>query len=199
MRLIAGLGNPGARYKRTYHNLGFEVVDEVARRHHVEFESAPADALIARVRGVGEGVLLAKPLTFMNLSGPAVAELLRYYRIEIADLLVVVDDVNLPVARLRARRSGSAGGHKGLKSIIAALGSDSFARLRVGVGRGDERRDLVSHVIGKIPEDDWAVVKGAVTRAAAAVEMFVDEGIEVVMNRFNAEEQDEADGGQNTS
>ena len=142
MKLVIGLGNPGRRYAGTRHNVGFDVLDLLAERHRLEWESAPAAGLIAKWRAVS--VLLAKPLTFMNLSGHAVGELLRFYKIDLQDSLIVVDDVNLDLGRLRARPSGSAGGHNGLKSIIAALGTEEFARLRVGVGRGDARRVLAA-------------------------------------------------------
>ena len=136
MKLIVGLGNPGAKYKDTRHNVGFRVMDEVARRQGAAFDTAPADALVARLRLGAEPVLLAKPLTMMNLSGEAVGALARYYKLDIGDLLVVADDVNLPLGRLRARAGGSAGGHNGFKSVTQHLGSDAYARLRVGV-RGE--------------------------------------------------------------
>ena len=183
MKAIVGLGNPGPRYKGTRHNIGFAVVDELARRLGVEFESAPANALVARAR-VGETVLLAKPLTFMNESGQAAGELARYFKIEVGDLLVVVDDVQLPLGRIRARARGSAGGHNGLKSLIAHLGVD-FARLRVGVGRGDERRDLADHVLARFDADEAAEVERMTARAADAAEMFIASGIEAVMNGYN--------------
>ena len=129
MKAIVGLGNPGSPYKGTRHNVGFDVVDELARRAGIAFESAPAEALIAKWRRPDDVILLVKPLTFMNLSGQAVGELARYFKIEVADLIVVVDEVHLPLGKLRARAKGSAGGHNGLKSIIAHLG-DEFARLR---------------------------------------------------------------------
>ncbi|HEY2906932.1 MAG TPA: aminoacyl-tRNA hydrolase [Vicinamibacterales bacterium] len=191
MKAIFGLGNPGARYKGTRHNIGFEVLDELARRGSVGFESAPAEALIARIRStvgsgglVGSGVLLAKPLTFMNASGQAIGELLRYFKIEIADMLVIVDEVQLPLGRVRARVRGSAGGHNGLKSVIAHLGTD-FPRLRIGVGRGDARRDLADHVLAKFDKDEGAEVERMTMRAADAAEVFVTEGIAAVMNQFN--------------
>lgn len=183
MKLIVGLGNPGAKYRGTRHNIGFAVLDELAARWQVSFESAPVDALIAKVRGADE-VLLAKPLTFMNASGEAVGALLRYYKIEIADLLVVVDDVQLPLGKLRARVRGSAGGHNGLKSIVAHVG-DAFSRLRLGVGRGDPRRDLADHVLTRFDADEAAEVERATARAADAAEMFVTSGIGAVMNGFN--------------
>jgi PTH1 family peptidyl-tRNA hydrolase len=185
VKLIVGLGNPGRRYRDTRHNVGFEVVDELARRAGVAFEAAPADALMARVRADGGGVILAKPLTLMNLSGAAVADLARYFRIDVADLLVVADDVNLPLGRIRARARGSDGGHKGLRSIVERLGTEEFARLRVGVGRGDLRRDLADHVLARFDPDERAPIDAAVVRAADAAGIFVTDGIDVVMNQFN--------------
>jgi PTH1 family peptidyl-tRNA hydrolase len=194
MKLIVGLGNPGPKYHQTLHNVGFDVVNELARRHGVTWESAPADALIAKVRGFGEdGMLLVKPLTWMNLSGRAVGELQRYFKIDPADLLVVVDDVNLPAGQLRGRRGGSAGGHNGLKSIIELLGTDGFPRLRVGVGRGDPRRELADHVLGRVRPEERAILAEATTLAADAAELFVTHGIEDVMNRFNRRKAAEAE------
>jgi PTH1 family peptidyl-tRNA hydrolase len=183
MKLIVGLGNPGRRYEATRHNVGFRVMDALAERHHIEWESARAEAIIGRWRAAS--VLLAKPLTFMNASGQAVLDLLQFYKIELADLLVVVDDTNLALGRLRARGAGSAGGHNGLKSVIGVLGSGAFARLRIGVGRGDARRDLADHVLAKFEPQERLVVSEAIERATEAVELFVAEGIEPVMNRFN--------------
>ena len=186
MKLIVGLGNPGRRYRETRHNVGFAVADELARRGAVDFESAPADGVMARVRTLGtEGALVLKPLTMMNLSGAAVSEVARYFRIAIGDILVVADDVNLVLGRLRARPSGTAGGHNGFRSIIEQLGTADFARLRVGVGRGDPRRDLADHVLSGFDADERPMVADAIARAADACEMFVAEGIERVMNRFN--------------
>ena len=183
MKLIVGLGNPGPKYHGTRHNIGFAVLDELARRAGVAFESSPAEALVAKIRDA-EPVLLAKPVTFMNASGEAVGQLSRYFRIELADLLVVVDDVNLPLGRLRARASGSAGGHNGLKSVIAHLG-DQFPRLRVGVGRGDPRRDLADHVTTRFDKDEAAEVERMTTRAADAAAAFLTAGIAAVMNEYN--------------
>jgi PTH1 family peptidyl-tRNA hydrolase len=188
MKAIVGLGNPGAKYRGTRHNIGFAVVDELARRWAVEFESAPADALIAKWRPIDAGpVLLAKPLTFMNASGEATGALVRYFRIDIGDVLVVVDEVQLPLGKIRARARGSAGGHNGLKSIIAHLGGD-FSRLRVGVGRGPEgndRRDLADHVLSRFEADEKAEVERMVARAADAAETFITSGIAAVMNAYN--------------
>jgi PTH1 family peptidyl-tRNA hydrolase len=185
MKLIAGLGNPGPKYRGTRHNVGFEVLDVLAGRHHVGFDSAPSDALQARWRRPeSEDVVLVKPLTFMNNSGQAIGELLRYFKIDAAALLVIVDEAQLPLGRLRARARGSAGGHNGLKSIIAHLGPD-FARLRLGIGRGDASRDLGDHVLATFEKDEAAEVERMMTRAADAAEMFVTDGIAAVMNAFN--------------
>ncbi|HZP86433.1 MAG TPA: aminoacyl-tRNA hydrolase [Burkholderiales bacterium] len=189
MRLIVGLGNPGRQYRDTRHNVGFKVLDEVARRHGGSFESSPAEAEMARIRDLGDGALLVKPLTFMNRSGFAVGALLRYYKIDAADLLIVTDDVNLPLGRLRARNRGSEGGHNGLRSIIEQLASTEFPRLRVGVGRGDTRRDLADHVLAGFEPDEAPEIERAILRAADAVELFTTDGILKVMNTFNAPEQ----------
>jgi peptidyl-tRNA hydrolase, PTH1 family len=182
VKLIVGLGNPGPKYRGTRHNIGFAVADELARRAGAEFETAPAHALMARWRL--QDSLVAKPLTFMNASGEAVGALIRYFKIDPADLLVVTDEVQLPLARLRARPRGSAGGHNGLKSIIAHLG-DEFARLRIGVGRGDQRRDLADHVLAMFDKDEREEVERMTARAADAAEMFITSGIAAVMNGFN--------------
>jgi PTH1 family peptidyl-tRNA hydrolase len=185
VKLIVGLGNPGAKYRQTRHNVGFAALDELARRHRVDFESAPAEAVMARVRDFAEPVFLAKPLTFMNLCGQAVADLLRYFRVDVADLFVIVDDANLPLARLRARPRGSDGGHNGLKSIVAQLGTQEFARLRIGVGRGHAEGDLADHVLSRFEPEEQQEIAAAIARAADAAEVFVSDGIEQVMNRFN--------------
>lgn len=187
---MVGLGNPGPQYQGTRHNIGFAVADELARRAGATFASSPVEALVAKVRGTGDRppVLLAKPMTFMNRSGEAVGGLVRYFKIEPADLLVIVDEVQLPLARLRARPRGSAGGHNGLKSIEAHLGAE-YARLRVGVGRGAARRDLADHVLARFDRDEATEVEAMTARAADAAETFMTEGIDAMMNRFNATEQ----------
>jgi len=187
MKLIVGLGNPGREYRDTRHNVGFVVADEIVRRHNLTFAMAPSqipDAMIAKKFGA-DGLLVAKPLTFMNNSGEAVSALARYYDISIGDLLVVVDEVALPFGRLRARARGSAGGHNGLKSVIARLGTTEFARLRLGVGRGDARRDLADHVLSKFEADEQSALGEFITRAADAAEMFAADDIAKVMNTYN--------------
>jgi PTH1 family peptidyl-tRNA hydrolase len=191
VKLIVGLGNPGRNYAGTRHNVGFDVVDLLAERFKADWQSAPRgiEALTARDRAAD--TLLVKPLTFMNLSGPAVVGLAQFYKSDLPDLFVVVDDVNLELGRLRARAAGSAGGHNGLKSIIGALGSDAFARMRIGVGGGEPRRDLSGHVLGRFAPDERPVIVEAVSRSADAAELFIAEGIAPVMNRFNRKEDKE--------
>jgi PTH1 family peptidyl-tRNA hydrolase len=185
VKLLVGLGNPGPRYRATYHNLGFDVVDELAVRHQATFGTSQTEALTARVRGMSDDVWLVKPLTFMNLSGRAVGALLRFYKLGPGDLLVIVDDAALAGGRVRVRPGGSAGGHNGLKSIIEHLGTDAFPRLRVGVGRGDPRRDLADHVLARVADDQRVAMREVTTRAADAAECFVEQGLEEAMNRFN--------------
>ncbi|MGE0594287.1 MAG: aminoacyl-tRNA hydrolase [Vicinamibacterales bacterium] len=187
MRLIVGLGNPGREYRDTRHNIGFLVVDELARRHGLTLALGPSqvpETLLAKRFGE-RAMLVAKPLTFMNRSGDAVAALARYYDVAPADVLIVVDDVALPFGKMRARARGTAGGHNGLKSVIGRLGTTEFARLRLGVGRGDGRRDLADHVLAVFEPGERAGLEPFVARAADAAEMFAVAGIEQVMNMYN--------------
>lgn len=186
MKLIVGLGNPGAKYHDTRHNIGFQVIDALARHWAVDQWREQHQALVAKVRHGEEPVLLAKPLTFMNLSGDAVAGLAGFYKVDVPDVLVMLDEAALPLGRLRAGRGGSDGGHNGLKSVIARLGTKDVPRLRLGVGRGDARRDLADHVLGTFTADERPQVEAAVLRAAEAAVTFVTDGIERVMNVFNA-------------
>jgi PTH1 family peptidyl-tRNA hydrolase len=197
--MIVGLGNPGPEYRDTRHNVGFRVVDEIARRHQLTWGMAPSqvpDAVVVRkYPTVGADalantapLLLAKPLTFMNRSGDAVAALARYYDVATSDLLVVVDEVDLAFGRLRARQRGSAGTHNGLRSIVDRLGTTDFPRLRLGVGRGDARRDLADHVLSKFERDETAALESFIARAADAAEMFAAHDILKVMNTFNADD-----------
>jgi PTH1 family peptidyl-tRNA hydrolase len=193
VKLIVGLGNPGTEYRDTRHNVGFMVADALVDRWRVGDEWRERfDALQVKTVVRDESVIVAKPLTFMNLSGQAVQALAGFYKIEPADIFVVTDDVALPLGRLRARREGGAGGHNGLKSMIQSLATQAFPRVRVGVGRGDGQRDLSDHVLGRFGADERETVSAAVLRAADATEMFLSEGIGRVMNAFNAAEQQDS-------
>jgi PTH1 family peptidyl-tRNA hydrolase len=192
LKAIVGLGNPGVEYQGTRHNVGFDVVDELARRWNARLKpwKRVADVVVVREHEA----LLAKPRTFMNLSGEAVQRIAAFHKIDPSDVLIVVDEVQLPLGRLRLRDAGSAGGHNGLKSVIQHLGTETFPRLRIGVGRGDPRWDLADHVLSPFDGDERQVVARAVDRAADAVELFVGEGIGAAMNRFNRAETDETAG-----
>ena len=191
MKLVVGLGNPGPKYEGTRHNVGFAAVDLLAARHGLQWEAAPRgiEALVANWRA--GGAMLTKPLTFMNLSGTAVVGLLQFYKIPVEDQLVIVDEVQLETGRVRIRPDGSAGGHNGLKSIGATLGTDRFPRLRIGVGRGDTRRDLTDHVLARFEPDERSVIDEAIGRAADAAELFIADGVSAAMNRYNKKTEDD--------
>jgi PTH1 family peptidyl-tRNA hydrolase len=186
LRLIVGLGNPGADYARTRHNAGFLVVEELAKRWSAawQFEKKFTANVARGERGVRK-VLLVEPQTFMNASGEAVGSLLSFYRLPLDQLLVVVDDADLPLAELRLRPKGSSGGHHGLESIEQHVGSREFARLRVGIGRRDGRREITNHVLGKFGPDETKLVGKVLARAADQADCWAAEGVERAMNRFN--------------
>ena len=185
--MVVGLGNPGRKYERTRHNVGFEVVDELARRFAGRFRSgwlSSAETTKVQTDG-GQDLLLVKPQTYMNLSGHAVAPLARKRGLTPPDVIVVVDDAELPSGKLRIRARGSAGGHNGLKSLIQDLGSDDFIRVRVGVGRKDPGSDLAEHVLSPFSREDRRLIDEAVGRAADAVLCILNESVDAAMNKFN--------------
>ena len=183
MKLVVGLGNPGREYQDTRHNVGFMVAEELARRLGLNWRN---DGDMAFAKAFGEApFIVAMPQTFMNRSGPAVQRFAAYYGIDPGDALVIVDDVDLPIARLRIRAQGSAGTHNGLRSVVQALGTTGFPRLRIGVGRGDKRRDLADYVLAEFDQEEWPQVRTAITRAADAAQMFTVEDIVKVMNVYN--------------
>lgn len=184
---MAGLGNPGERYRRTRHNVGFLVVDELAARAGAGRFREEADAWVAPVRMAGEDVLLAKPFTFMNRSGSAVERLLAAYGQAPSDVLAVVDDVALELGQLRIRERGSHGGHNGLRSLIESLGSEEFPRVRVGIRKGEPPAELADFVLADFPQEDVLVVQEMVGWAADAIESAVADGVPAAMNRFNGE------------
>jgi peptidyl-tRNA hydrolase, PTH1 family len=185
MRLVVGLGNPGDRYRRTRHNVGFMVADALAARAGVTRWREEADAWTAEARVGGEEVLVVKPATFMNRSGVAVERLLAARGAGTSDLVAVLDDVALDLGTLRVRERGSHGGHNGLRSLIEMLGSDEFARVRVGIRKDEPQDDLAEYVLSEFPEDDVLVVQEMVGLASDAVECLLREGAGEAMNRFN--------------
>lgn len=186
MKIIVGLGNPGPKYKGTRHNIGFRVVDQVAERLGAAFSREKYHGIVAEAKRAGQAVLLVKPLTYMNNSGLCVARAVQYKNVELKDLLVVVDDVNLALGKLRMRLGGSAGGHNGLKSIIAHLGTDEFPRLRAGVGFGRGEGDLAEYVLDSFIPDERAEAEALVSRAADAVLCCLESSLEEAMNKFNS-------------
>ena len=186
LAVIVGLGNPGRSYARSRHNAGFRVVLRVAERHGIAAATRKFDALTGRGTVAGRPALVALPQTFMNLSGDAVAPLLGYFRAEPADLVVVHDDVDLAFGRLKVKQGGGTGGHKGLASLVERLGTDAFARVRVGIGRPEEFGDVTDWVLERFAAAEEEALPAIVDEAADAVEAVLSEGVRQAMNRFNA-------------
>ncbi len=185
MKLIVGLGNPGREYEGSRHNIGFETLDLLAERNQIQVRHRLHRALYGRGWVKGVECLLAKPQTFMNASGEAVVRLLFYYRIQPSKLLVICDDLALDLGRIRLRRKGSDGGHKGLASIISHLHTSEFARLRIGIGQPPPELGAVDYVLGRFTSQERPIADEAVARAADAVEVMLQDGIESAMNQFN--------------
>ena len=189
MKVICGLGNPGERYRLTRHNVGFRVVDLLADRWGLTGQGKVRDGaaqLEVQLQDPPDRVLLVKPMRYMNLSGSVLRAALRQTAVDATgDLLVITDDVDLPLGRLRLRREGSAGGHNGLRDIIAALGTTEFARLRVGIGRPGTSRATVNHVLSTFRTDERELATEAIASAADAVERWLAEGIDAAMNQYN--------------
>lgn len=185
MHLVVGLGNPGAEYAGTRHNVGFEVIDELAERSGIAVRRRTLRSVLGDGVIEGQRVILARPMTYMNLSGEAVAAIARMYKISPSDILVVVDDMALPVGKLRLRLKGSPGGHNGLDSIQRHLHTDEYPRVRIGVG-GARPGQMVDHVLGRFRPDERPLIAEAVDRAAEAVEVALRDGFEKAMAVYNA-------------
>ncbi len=184
--LLVFLGNPGDKYENTRHNVGFRVGDELAGRQRASIQRLRFRALTAQATVGGAKALLMKPVTYMNLSGEAVGEAARFYKLEASHVLVVCDDISLPLGKIRVRREGSAGGHNGLKSIIARLGTEEFPRLKVGVGsKPHPDFDLADWVLSSFTPEDNKLITASVLRAADGVECILSEGVEKAMGKFN--------------
>lgn len=195
MRLIVGLGNPGAQYAKTRHNVGWRVIDAFAAKYRIDVATHEKDAMTGRGRVAGQSVMLARPLTYMNLSGKAVSLLVRAYVESVADLLVVYDDIDLPLGKLRLRERGSAGTHNGMESILASLETGAFPRLRFGI-RGTtyaQSDDLARYVLEDFEADEEPVVGDAVARACDALLLFARGDLRRAMNTFNREPEPKAD------
>ena len=185
MKLIVGLGNPGPRYARNRHNVGYQCVVRLAQQHGLTFGKIMFKAYIVSGKIAGTRILLARPLTFMNLSGQAVRPLLRWHHVALADLLIIHDDLDLPLGKIRLRRRGGAGGHKGMRSIIEALETEDFPRLRVGIGR-PVQGEPQDYVLNDFARDELIVMEDTCEHVMAAIQCFVGEGIAAAMNKFNS-------------
>ena len=186
MYIIVGLGNPGKDYKNTRHNIGFDVIDCLAEKENISVMEKKHKALVGKGVIAGQKVILAKPQTYMNLSGESVRSLLDYYKVdETEELIVISDDISLPPGQIRIRKKGSAGGHNGLKNIIAHLGHDSFQRIKMGVGEKPKGYDLADYVLGHFDKVDRAIMDDAAKDAAMAIEMILTEGADAAMNHYN--------------
>ena len=192
MYVIVGLGNPGAKYDRTKHNVGFDVISQLADTWNIPQSGLAMKAMYGKGLIDGHRVMLVKPMTYMNLSGEAVGAFVRYYKTDPeTELIVIYDDINLKPGRIRIRQKGSAGGHNGMKSIIAALGTDRFVRVRVGIGAKPPRWDLADYVLAPFPPGDRELVDGAIHDAADAIRLILDGETERAMSLFNAEKSAE--------
>lgn len=185
MKIIIGLGNPTREYQATRHNIGFDAITRLCDDYSIRLDSKEHKALCGRGYIAGEKVILAQPQTFMNLSGESVRELVDYYKLTNEDIIVIYDDIHLDVGQLRVRKKGSAGGHNGIKNIIAQLGTEEFMRIRVGVGEKPEKWDLVDYVLGRFPKEEEPVIREALERVSKACECIITDGIEAAMNRYN--------------
>lgn len=192
MKVIAGLGNPGAEYARTKHNVGFMLIDALADRLGVDAWRERQQAHVCDARIGTEKVLLVKPLTYMNESGRAVAPILSYYKLDAEDLIVVYDDMDIPCGTVRIRRKGSAGGHNGIKSLLSLVGSEDFARVRIGIGRPLPGWTVVNHVLTPFAPGDVPKVKAAIDYLLPAVECLVTDGVDMAMNRYNPRKEKKA-------
>ena len=192
MFLIAGLGNPGRQYEKTRHNMGFDTIDELIDRHRIPQGGIAHKAMYGKGMIAGEKVLAVKPLTYMNLSGESLRECVNYYKLDPeTQMIVIYDDIDLEPGQIRIRKKGSAGGHNGIKSIIAQLGTQNFYRIKVGVGAKPKGWDLADYVLGRFSSDERIAVYKAIEEAADAVEMILKDGIEAAMNHYNRKNKQE--------
>lgn len=192
MFLIAGLGNPGRQYEKTRHNMGFDTIDELIDRHWIPQGGIAHKAMYGKGMIAGEKVLAVKPLTYMNLSGESLREWVNYYKLDPeTEMVVIYDDIDLDPGQIRIRKKGSAGGHNGIKSIIAQLGTQNFYRIKVGVGAKPRGWDLADYVLGRFSSDERIAVDKAICDAADAVEMILRDGIESAMNHYNRKNKQE--------
>lgn len=185
MKLVVGLGNPTIKYDKTRHNVGFEVIDALADKYNIALDTMKHKGMYGKGKIEGQSVILLKPMTFMNLSGESVALVSKYYKVAPEDIIVIYDDINLDVGRLRIREKGSAGGHNGMKNIIVHLGTEEFPRIRIGVGMKPPRMDLADYVLSHFSEDEQALMNQGYDKACEALKLLLLDEIPQAMNQYN--------------
>ncbi|MDO5716487.1 MAG: aminoacyl-tRNA hydrolase [Tissierellia bacterium] len=185
MKIIVGLGNPGSKYAPTRHNIGFMVLDKWAHLHGIDIHKAQFQSLVGELRLGTEKIILVKPMTFMNLSGVAVREVMDFYKLPLEDLMVVVDDVEIELGMLRIRKNANKGTHNGLRSIFQHLHTDDYPKMKLGVGKFMRDRDLADFVLSRPSKEEDPIIDDLIDRAIAALEVYCTEGIDLAMNKYN--------------
>ncbi|WP_409303644.1 aminoacyl-tRNA hydrolase [Peribacillus sp. SCS-155] len=185
MKIIIGLGNPGRQYEKTRHNIGFEVIDALSDKWNIQLDQAKHKGIYGTGVKNGEKILLLKPLTYMNLSGESIAEVMNFYKADLQDIVLLYDDLDLPVGKIRLRQKGSAGGHNGIKSAIAHLGSQEFNRIRIGIGRPAGRMPVTDYVLGRFTQEEWNEMGKVIEKTVDACDDWIQRPFLQVMNDFN--------------
>ena len=191
MYLIVGLGNPEEDYSKTRHNMGFNVINKIAEEYGIEICKKKFDALIGEGIIENKKVILIKPQTYMNLSGKSIIQVVNFYKLEMEDIVVIYDDIDTDIGKIRIRKKGKAGSHNGMKSVIEELKSENFARIRVGIGKPEFKNDMINYVIGAIPEEEIKSLDEGTTKAKNAVIELLKNGIDAAMNKFNKTETEQ--------
>jgi len=188
--IIVGLGNPGQKYEGTRHNVGYDIVEALAKKHNIKIKNLKHRSLMGKGSVNGYKVFLAKPLTYMNLSGESVCRIIDYYKAdEKTQLIIIADDISLPTGQIRLRKQGSDGGHKGLKSIIHHFGHNNFIRMKIGVGAKPVGHDLADHVLGNFIGSEATIIRECIANAVTAIETTLEDGIDTAMNKFNKKKE----------
>ena len=183
--LIVGLGNPENEYANTRHNMGFDTINEIAKRNNITITKSKFKGLYETAIIQGKKVILLKPQTYMNLSGESIKEICEFYNIEPKDIIVIYDDIDIGKGKIKLRKKGGPGSHNGMKSVVQELGTTEFPRVRVGIGQPEFKNDMINYVIGKVPEEEQKVLAEGVKKASEAVEEIIKNGIDIAMNKFN--------------
>lgn len=185
MYLIVGLGNPEEEYANTRHNMGFDTINEIAKRNNVAITKSKFKGLYETAIIQGKKVILLKPQTYMNLSGESIKEICEFYNIELKDIIVIYDDIDIEKGKIKLRKKGGPGSHNGMKSVVQELGTTEFPRVRVGIGQPEFKNDMINYVIGKVPDEEQKILAEGVKKASEAVEEIIKNGIDIAMNKFN--------------